>query len=107
MKVRANLKQIESLTYQFSKDQADVLAELNVKVEELFNDFKSYLPLKEGLVVRPKDNQSVVIMKRKIRRAQLALKCSSLPATAKKVKLPKALTQRVGGIADRKRLLQV
>jgi len=73
IKVQANLKQIESLTYQFSKDQVDVLAELNVKVEELFSDFKSYLPLKEGLVVGPKDNQSVVIMKRKIRRAQLAL----------------------------------
>ena len=41
MKVCANLKRIENLTYQFSDDQADMLKNL---VQDLFNHFYSLLP---------------------------------------------------------------
>ena len=104
MKVRANLKRIENLTYQYSEDQVDLVTDLNRETEELFNRFQSYLPKKDGLVMRPRGNQSVVIMKRKIRKAKLSLVCSSLPTPAKR---QKPSTQRVGSIADRKRKLQV
>ncbi|XP_065888309.1 uncharacterized protein [Dysidea avara] len=53
--------------------------------------------------MRRRGNQSVVIMKRKIRKAKLSLVCSSLPTPAKR---QKPSTQRVGSIADRKRKLQ-
>ena len=66
MKVRANLKHLESLTYQFSDDQADMLKDLNSKVQDLYTDFRSLLPQKASLVLRPKGSQSVVIMRRKI-----------------------------------------
>ena len=46
MKVCANLKRIENLTYQFSDDQADMLKNL---VQDLFNHFYSLLLWKDGL----------------------------------------------------------
>ena len=69
MKVRANLKRIENLTYQFSDDQTDMLKDLNSRVQDLFTSFHSMLPEKNSLVLRPKGSQSVVIMRRKIRKA--------------------------------------
>ena len=107
MKVRANLKRLESLTYQFSDDQADMLKDLNSKVQDLYTDFRSLLPQKASLVLRPKGSQSVVIMRRKIQKARLTLACSSLSTTAKGKKKTKALTHRVGSKADWKRKLQV
>lgn len=107
MKVRANLKRIENLTYQFSNDQADMLKDLNSKVQDLFNHFHSLLPQKDGFVLRPKGSQSVIIMRRKIRKARLTLTCSSLSTTLKGKKMTKALTQRVGAKADWTRNLLV
>lgn len=69
MKVRANLKSLKSLSYQFSDDQADMLKNLNSKVQDLYTDFHSLLPQKASLVLRPKGSQSVVIMRRKIQKA--------------------------------------
>ena len=107
MKVRANLKRIENLTYQFSDDQADMLKDLNSKVQDLFTHFQSLLPQKDNLVLRPKGSQSVVIMRRKIQKARLTLSCSSLSTTAKGKRMTKALTRRVGSKADWIRKLQV
>ena len=66
MKVRANLRHLENLTYQLLDDQADMLKNLNSKVQDLYTDFCSLLPQKASLVLRPKGSQSVVIMRRKI-----------------------------------------
>ena len=103
MKVRANLKQIENITYQFSDDQTDMLKDLNSRVQDLFTSFHSLLPQKNSLVLRPKGSQSVVIMRRKIRKARLTLSCSSLSTTVK----AKRKANRVGSKADWLRKLQV
>ena len=107
MRVRANLKRLENLTYQLSDDQADMLKNLNSKVQDLYIDFCSLLPQKASLALRPKGSQSVVIMRRKIQKAQFTLACSSLSTTVKGKKKAKALTHRVGSKADWKRKLQV
>ena len=103
MKVRANLKRIENLTYQFSDDQTDMLKDLNSRVQDLFTSFHSMLPEKNSLVLRPKGSQSVVIMRRKIRKARLTLNCSSLSTAVK----AKRKANRVGSKADWLRKLQV
>ena len=68
MKVWANLKRLENLTYQLSDDQADMLKNLNSKVQDLYTDFCSLLPQKASFVLRPKGSQSVVIMGQKFKK---------------------------------------
>ena len=107
MKVCTNLKRLESLTYQFPDDQADMPKNLFSKVQDLYTDFRLLLPQKASLVLRPKRSQGVVIMRRKIQKALLTLACLSISTTVKGKKKTKALNPRVGSKADWKRKLQV
>lgn len=101
MSTRAVLHQIETLTYNITKNEKDVLADLNKKLRELYSSTYSRLPHKDGLALRPRDQRQVINMRRRVWKAKVLLKCSSLPHLRRgKKRAPSSFRNRVGIKAD-------
>ena len=91
---RVTLKAIESLTYE-SLDGV-LLKELNTKLQDVMDDFRSKLPAEDGLVIRS------AIQERIERAEKNTLKISSLPTYKPRgrKRLDSAYRNRVGKRAD-------
>ena len=101
VKARQMLKQLEILTY--SMDNIDVLVNFNQCLKKLYEETQSKMPKKEGLLCRRRGDTSVIISRRKIKRARTTLQCSTLPR-CKRAKQSK-VKQRVGLKAEKKKVL--
>jgi len=99
LKVRQLLKQIEALTYNI--DQLDALVEFNQILEQLQEETLQKMPTREGLICRRKRDTTVVISRRRIKRARTIMQCSTLPP-CKHSKQPSKTKQRVGVKAEKK-----
>jgi len=100
MKARYLLKQLEMLTYNMV--DTDVVVKLNNSLKDVYEEALTRMPKKEGLVSRRKGDTTVIIARRRIRRAKATLQCSTLPKckpTKSKAK------QRVGSKAEKVKVL--
>ena len=88
---RIALKNLETLTYNFTEIDYDHATALVSDLKQLYSKYQALLPKSRGLLLHPKSNTK---MRRK---ARLALKCSSLPS--KKSRSSKRV--RVGSKAER------
>ena len=52
MKTRANVQCIQSLTYLIKEENADLLQDMNIQLQNLFDNTYQQLPNKEGLAPR-------------------------------------------------------
>ena len=77
MTTRAALHQLETLTYNVTEEEKDILSEVN---EKLYSEFYRRMPNKEGLVLRPRNQRQVINMRRRVWKAKAVLRCSSLPS---------------------------
>ncbi|XP_065894780.1 uncharacterized protein [Dysidea avara] len=103
VKARQMLKQLEILTY--SMDNIDVLVNFNQCLKKLYEETQSKMPKKEGLLCRRRGDTSVIISRRKIKRARTTLQCSTLPR-CKRAKQSK-VKQRVGLKAEKKKVARL
>ena len=105
MKTRAALHQIETLTYNVTEEEKDILTDVNEKFRELYSNFYRRMPNKEGivLVLRPRDQLQVINMRRRVWKAKAVLRCSSLPSQRRKKRAPSSYRNRFGIKADRLR----
>ena len=104
MKTRANLQRIQSLTYVINDENAELLQDMNVQLQLLYNSVYQQLPNKEGLALRTHNRHSVATIRRKVRKSINTLSCSNLKAAKAKKKLgPPGISKRVGIKADRLR----
>ena len=98
------LKQLETLTYNMTTGEMDVLLNLNQLLKEVYNGTLARMPRREGLLSRPRgDSYAVVIARRKIKRARCVLKCSSLPKCKPLKRLQLARKARVGAMTETKK----
>ncbi len=74
-KARIATKNIESLTYNFTEDDARVVEELKCMCARYYEK----LPHKEGLMLCHTNQQSRQYICRKVQRAKATLRCSLLP----------------------------
>ena len=90
---RITLKAIECLTYECS--DGALLKELNTKLKHVMEEFRSKLPIAEGLVIRSS-------IKERVKRAERCTQVSSLPAYKPRgrKKADSAYRNRVGKRAD-------
>ena len=103
MKTRANLQRIQSLTYVVNDENAELLQDMNVQLQLLYNSVYQQLPNK-GLALRTHNRHSVATIRRKVRKSIHNLSCSNLKAAKAKKKLgPPGISKRVGIKADRLR----
>ncbi len=96
---RITLKNIETLTYNFTEMEYDHAKTLASDLEQLYSKYQALLPKCQGLILQPKSNMKIQYMRRKVQKARLALKCSSLPR--KKSRSSKGPFVRVGSKAER------
>ena len=80
MTTRAALHQLETLTYNVTEKEKDILTEVNGKLREIYSEFYRRMPNKEGIVLRPRDQRQVINMQRRVWKAKAVLRCSSLPS---------------------------
>lgn len=102
-RVRISLKSMESLTYMCT--DVNMLLDLNTKLNDLIQDFKSGLPQEEQLVVQPAIISRALGTKRKYARIRSSLFCSKLPKPKPKGrrKTDSKTRNRVRAKADRLR----
>lgn len=96
---RITLKNLETLTYNFTEIDYDHATALASDLEQLYSKYQALLPKSQGLLLHPKSNTKIQYMRRKVQKARLALKCSSLPH--KKSRSSKGPFVRVGSKAER------
>lgn len=102
VRARTFLKQLETLTYNMTAGEMDILLNLNHLLMEAYNRTLTRMPRKEGLLSRPRgDSYAVLITRRKIKRAKSLLQCSSLPNCKPLKWLQQARKARVGAKADK------
>ena len=98
---RITLKNIETLTYNFTDSETDQAKALRAELDELYSKYHAILPKRQGILLRPNANVAIQYMRRKIRRARFNLRCSTIQRS--KPKRLKATSRRVGAKADRLR----
>ena len=103
MTTRAALHQLETLTYNVTEEEKDILSEVNEKLREIYSEFYRRMPNKEGLVLRPRNQRQVINMRRRVWKAKAVLKCSSLPSWRHKKRAPCSYRNCFGIKADRLR----
>ena len=79
IKVHSYLKQLEVLTYNMDENHIDLLIDVNHHLKGVHVKVLSKLSTKEGSIARPKRDTSVIIMRRKIKRARAILHYSVIP----------------------------
>ena len=77
------------------EEQMDLLMDVNHCLKDLHNGILSGMPVKEGLIARPKCDATVIIMKRKIKRARAILHCSVIPKSKPVKRLQQAKNVRL------------
>ena len=103
MSTRATLHQLETLTYNVTEEEKDVLADVNVHLKQILSSFYSKMPHKDGIVLRSHDRNQIINMRRRVWKAKATLRCSSLPSWKRKRQLPYTYRNRFGVRADRLR----
>ena len=98
---RITLKNIETLTYNFTDSGTDHAKALRADLDKLYSKYHAILPKRQGILLRPNANVAIQYMRRKIRRARFNLRCSTIQRS--KPKRLKATSRRVGKKADRLR----
>ena len=93
---RAALYQLETLTYNVTEKEKDIFTEVNGKLREICSEFYRRMPNKEGIVLRPQDQQQVINMRRRVWKAKAVLRCSSLPSWRHKKQAPCSYRNRFG-----------
>ena len=83
------------------EEQMDLLMDVNHCLKDLHNRILSGMPVKEGLIARPKRDTTVIIMKREIKRARAILHCSVIPKSKPVKRLQQAKKCRVGYKAEK------
>ena len=106
VKARISLKSLETLTY--SCIDAEMLLEVEERLQSLLKDLKAQLPQEEGLVIRPAIVSRAIKTKRKyahIRARQQSGYCSALTEGKKcgRKRANSKFRNRVGCKADRLR----
>ena len=99
VKARVILQNLKTLSYNFSPSDLQLAADFTQKLEELYHMFYSKLPNESGIVIRPPDQKSLRLTRRREHTTYDADGYASLPPH-KKVKKS---SHRVGIKADRKR----
>lgn len=51
MTTRAMLHQLETLTYNVTEEEKDILTDVNEKLREIYSNFYQRMPSKEGIVL--------------------------------------------------------
>ena len=103
MSTRAVLHQIETLTYNITEKEKDILSDLDRSLRDLYSRTYCKLPNKDGLSLRPRDQRQVVNIRRRVWKAKVLLKCSSLPPLKRKKRTMSSIRNRFGSKADRLR----
>ena len=96
---RITLKNIETLTYNFTETEYNHARNLASDLEQLYSKYQALLPKSHGLILQPKSNVKIQYMRRKVKKARAVMKCSSLPR--KKSRGPKGPFIRVGSKAEK------
>ena len=103
MSTRAVLHQLETLTYNVTENEKETLVDVNHKLKDLYCTFYERMPHKEGLILRPPDQRQIINTRRRVGKAKVALKCSSLPYWRSRKRAPSSYRNRFGAKADRLR----
>ena len=98
VKARIALKNIETLTYNFTDSKVEHATSLSAELNELYCKYEALLPKCEGI---PNANIATQYIRRKVQKAKCTLNCSSLRRS--KPKRLKGISKRVGAKADRLR----
>ena len=99
MKARITLKNIETLTYNFTENECTQAINLASDLDNLYTKYYDLLPNHQGLILQPKSSIRIQYMRRKVQKARLTQKCSSLRRN--KSKSRKGPFVRVGAKAER------
>jgi len=102
-KARVVAKNLETLTYNFTEEDAHVVEELAQELESVYTKFYEKLPNKEGLILCPTSQQNRQYIRHKVQKAKATLKCSSIPQRKYGRKRLHSALRRVGCKADRLR----
>ena len=100
MKTRANLQRLQSLTYNIDQDNAELLADMNSQLMNLYDGVYQQLPNKNGIALRTHRQCNIATIRRKVQR--VSVKYSALNR-AKSKKMPSNIRKRYGQKADRLR----
>ena len=101
---RALLHQIETLTYTVTENERQVLLDLNDNLKQLYGTTYDKLPKKDGIALRPLDQRQVINKRRRVWKAKVLMKSSSLPHIRSKKRAPSSFRNCYGIKADRHRL---
>lgn len=96
---RITLKNLETLTYNFTETEYKHASALASDLQQLYSKYQGLLPKCQGLLLQPKLSSKIQYMRRKVQKARIALKCSSLPRKA--TRSSKGRFTRVGSRAER------
>ena len=88
------------------ENHIDLLIDVNHHLKDMHNKVLSKLFAKEGLIVRPKRDTLVIIMRRKIKGARAILHCSVNPKSKSVKCLQQAKKCRVGSKAEKQKKVQ-
>jgi hypothetical protein len=100
MKTRANLQRLQSLTYNIDQENAEVLADMNSQLVNLYDGVYQQLPNKDGIALRTHRQCNIATIRRRARK--VSVKYSALNR-AKSKKMPSNIRKRYGQKADRLR----
>ena len=98
---RITLKNIETLTYNFTETELEQAKALSGDLDKLYCKYHALLPKHQGILLHPNAKVAIQYMRRKIQRARFTLRCSTIKRS--KPKRLKASSRRVGAKADRLR----
>ena len=88
------------------ENHIDLLIDVNHHLKDVHDKILSKLSIKEGLIAHPKHDTSVIIMRRKIKKARAILHCSVIPKSKSVKRLQQAKRCRVGSKAEKQKRVQ-
>ena len=68
---RITLKNIETLTYNFTDSETDHAKALRADLDELYSKYHAIPPKRQGILLRPNANAAIQYMRRKIRKSKI------------------------------------
>ena len=75
---RITLKNVETLTYNFTETEMEQAKALSADLDELHSKYHALLPKRQGILLHPNANVVIQYMHRKIQRAKFTLRCSTI-----------------------------
>ena len=102
---RVTLKNIETLTYNFSEREYDQASALASDLDQLYSKYQALLPNNQGLILQPKASIKIQYMRRKVQKARLALKY--LPLNRPKSRRKRGAFVRFGAKAERQQKVNI